>query len=147
MKLAKFVSTALAGLLFGSVVTYGGSASAAHVEGECEDGASWARFETTYSLSDGWNRVSKFWWYTGNPNGLGNKNNVDIQHKRNDRVGRDDVVYHWTSPDSVRRGAGEHFPGSSARTPNDKWAHTRFEFAFDNGGPDDHCHADTSDYA
>lgn len=118
-----------------------------HVGGSCSDGASDANFGTYYTLASRYNRVDQFEYILDNPNGLGNKNNVQIRHYRNIARKPDVQKYSWRSGDNVRANRLlKHTPSSLVRTPDGAWAHSRFDFVFDNSGTDDRCHADTSNF-
>lgn len=114
--------------------------------GECSDGDSEADFSTIYTASGGNNTVNWFEVILSNPNGLGNKSNVNIQHYRNVSFGGDELLFEYTSGDDVPPHVLIRIPAESGLTTPDGDAHTRFEFAFDNALDDDHCNADTEDF-
>lgn len=113
----------------------------------CTDSDSVGNGTTYYQASDGYNRVQYYEvLLTHNNESLGNKNNVDIQHKKNN-FGGGTVLQHYTS--------GDNFPGnvvknvaatSNAKTKTSDRAHTRYEFDFDTAGPDDNCNVDTANF-
>lgn len=144
----KRLTSAAAGLaVIGGFAAIGPVQAWSYVGGSCSDSDSDANFGTYYTLSSGQNRVDLFEWALSHSGGgLGNHNNVNIQHKRN-RDGAPDVVkYQWTSQDNVEPGYDTHNPSVLVQTADGNWAHTRFEFDFDTSGPDDNCNGDTANF-
>lgn len=114
--------------------------------GECSDGDSNAFFSTFYTQNGSNNTVNYYEFIIGNPNGLGNKSNVNIQHKRNVALGPDEILQNYDSGDNVAPNVINRIPAQSGLTTPAGQAHTRFEFTFDNAFFDDNCNADTVDF-